>query len=945
LVVLLLAFVGAAAFVVPGSAWATTGHSFVGQFGEKGAGDGQFGSPLDNGPVGLAVMSSTGEVFTVDHGSGTSGNPVRRVQRFSADGVFASKFPIDLRYTELGGIAVDARGSGAVYLAVGRNDGGDVGRVVKYSTTGDLAYELDASGLGASAGVSINPFNSSPGLAVDPVDGTVYVSATGPPGPGVASYDGDTGAYIGFFDGSTTPEGFFGTLDPFCFEGVKGLAVDSLQRVYALDPCKNRVDRFAGGVYDNVSLDPQLPSPETLSEVAVDPVSDEVYVSHTGPVGMQVTHFSAGGAAPLYTFDALEVDGVRALAVSGVGTVYTSDAAGPVVERFTRFEGPTVVTGDAPEETVEARSAVLEGTIDPEGVDSKYHFEYGLDQRYGSRTVGFVGVGSGSDPVAASAAITGLKPNTTYHFRIVGSNDSGSIAGADGTFTTDPAAADIGPSSFGSAIGPRSARLHGAVNPNSTALLDDFGLYAQYYFEYGTTAAYGSTTTAGGGRLCGPTCGGDYMPVAAPLSGLLPGTTYHFRLVGNNGLGGEQFGADQTFTTAPAAGGGARDVTTRRAELTGTIDPHGQDTTYRFNYGPTSAYGATTSEVDAGAGNGEQLVAQAISGLSPDTTYHVQVVATSDDGVKRYGADGLFRTDPAPTAVAFSPIGVSTGAATLIGDLDTHGQAGTYRFDVTSLDSSYESSTIERAVAGNDGVERVSVPVDGLPVGEMFVVALRVRSNDSTQVSDLVTFATASLPPRVFPPPPAGDGASSYGCRAPRLDSYDAKPKPGDTIAIKGRGLGSGGSVMLGDRSLVPADWSANGFELEIPEDAAGTLGLTVDCGERSNTVAIAIFKRPSSRFSIANTTVNGSRATLSVKVPGPGKLTSSAAKAKPGKVTIRKARGAKLVVRLNRAGMRALRKSRTGRLKVPVRVRYLPAGGKPAVKTVTVTFNRTAGR
>jgi len=766
----------------------------------------------------------------------------------------------------------------------------------------------------------------------------VYVSATRTtaelpePENGVARFDGDSGAFLGFMDGdgSSTPGGF--SCPP------TSLAVDGLQRVYVFAPCNGRVDRYVGGVFD-ASLDPSLPG---VSEVAVDPVSNEAYVAHTGPLGMQVTHFSADGA-PLYTFDASEAAGVRRMAVSGTGTVYTSDATRPFVQRFNRFEGPTVVTGGAPEETVEARSAVLEGTIDPEGVDSKYHFEYGLDRTYGSRTVGFIGAGAGSDPVAASAAITGLTPNTTYHYRIVGSNDSGSIMGADQVFTTDPAAADIGPS-FGSAIGPRSARVHGAVNFNGTALKGDpTFFFADSYFEYGITEAYGSRTPTR--LLCFFVCSGEYVSVAESLSGLSPGTTYHFRVVGDNGFGGPQFGADQTFVTAPAAGGGARDVTSRRAELTGTIDPHGENTTYRFNYGPTSAYGASTSEVAAGAGDGEQLVAQAISGLSPDTTYHVQVVATSDNGVTRYGADGLFRTDPAPTAVAISPIGVSTGAATLIGDLDTHGLAGTYRFDVTSLDSSYSFSTAERPVAGNDGVERVSVPVDGLPVGETFVVALRVTSNDSTEVSDQVTFATAPLPPKVFPPPPAGDGANSYGCTAPHLDNYDAKPKPGDTITIKGRGLGTGGTAMLGDRSLVPADWSATGFELEVPEDASGTLGLTIDCGKRSNTVAIAIFKKPSSRFSIANTTVNGSRATLSVKVPGPGKLTSTAAKAKPGKVTIRKARGAKLVVKLNRAGMRALRKSRTGRLRVPVRVRYLPAGGKSAVKTVMVTFNRTAGR
>jgi hypothetical protein len=219
-----------------------------------------------------------------------------------------------------------------------------------------------------------------------------------------------------------------------------------------------------------------------------------------------------------------------------------------------------------------------------------------------------------------------------------------------------------------------------------------------------------------------------------------------------------------------------------------------------------------------------------------------------------------------------------------------------------------------------------------------------VTSNDSTEVSDPVTFATAAVP-RVFPPPPAGGGKGSYGCTAPRLDSYNAKPKPGETITIGGRDLGAGGTAVLGDRSTVPADWTASGFKLEIPEDATGTLGLTVNCGQRSNTIAVAIFKRPSSRFSIADTTVNGSRATLSVKVAGPGKLTSSATNAKPGKVTIRKARGAKLVVKLNQAGIRALRRSKTGRLKVPVRVRYLPAGGRAAIKTVTVTFKHTAGR
>lgn len=931
LVVSLLAVVGAAVLVAPGSAWATTGHAYAGEFGGYGGGDGQFGSPLGNGPAGVAVMPSTGEVFTVDYGQGVS-SATARVQRFTAAGVFQAAFPLDPSYE--GGptaIAADAGGFGAVYVATGVVGAGGVPSVVKYSAAGVKAYALDVG----SSGVSIN---AGAQVAVDPVDGTVYATATTNESlaPVVASFDQATGAFIALIDGASSPEAGFSCLP-------SSLAVDGSQRVYVLDPCKNRVDRFsAAGLYE-AWLDPQLPprldgSPETLSAVAADPASDEVYVSHTGPVGLQVTHLSAGGATPIYTFDASDVGGVRAMAVSGVGTVYTSDASRPFVERFTRFEGPTVVTGDA--SSVEARSAVLEGTIDPESVDSSYHFEYGTDQKYGSRTEGEVSAGDGSGPVVASVAATGLKPNTTYHFRIVGSNASGSIDGPDKTFTTGPAPATVdGVPPFASAITPRTARIHGSVNTNNA--FRSFSV-TYWWFEYGKTTAYGSTAPDPDTAAIF-TLGSDDLPVASQLEGLEPGTLYHFRVVADNQFGGRQFGMDQTFITAPAAGGGATDVTVKRATLTGTINPHGEATTYHFNYGPTSSYGASTPEVDAGAGDGDQQVTQPVTGLSPDTIYYVQVVATSAEGVKRFGANGLFRTAPAPTAMAISPIGVSTGSATLVGEVDTHGRPGTYRFDVSSLDSSYRSSTTERAVAGDDGTQRVSVPIDGLPAGETFVVRMRVTSNDSVAVSDQIIFATAPAP-RLFPAPPSG-GASSYGCTAPRLASYDGKPKPGDTIAVSGQDLGAGGTVVLGERSLVPAAWSTGGFKLEVPDDAAGTLALTVNCGQRSNTIAIAVFKRPSSRFSIANKTVRGSKATLAIKVAGPGTLTSSATKAKPSKVVVRKARAAKLVVKLNRAGIRALRKARTGRLEVPIRVRYVPAGGRSATKTVTVTFKRTAGR
>jgi hypothetical protein len=909
-----------------GSAWATTGHTFAGEFGGPGPGpgDGQFGtSDVPNGPNGLWVMAANGDVFTADEGRDYSeGGLAPRVQRFDAAGNFQSKFALDAEARNgVSGLAVYGGGAGAAYVVTGRS-GGDP-TVTRYNLMGVKAYTLN---VGAS-GVSIN---GSSQVAVDPANGTVYVTVN--EGAAVASFDAASGEFLSVFDGATTaPEGVF------C---AAGLAVDDSHRVYVLNSCANRVDRFVGGMYET----PIYGSSETLIDMAVEPVSEEVYVAHTGPLGMQVTHLSAGGAGVVYTFDAFEVNGVKAMTASGTGsafqspkTVYISDATDPVVERYVAFDGPTVVTGAS--SSIEARSAVLEGTIDPEGVDASYRFEYGTGMTYGNRSPA-VDVGAGSDPVAASTTITGLKPNTTYHYRLVGSNASGSIAGADQTFVTGLAAADVG-ASFASSIGPRSARLNGMVNPNSSAqLINIFDFVAALYFEYGPTSAYGSRTN--NNVLCAWVCGGDYVSAATLLSGLSPGTTYHYRLVGDNGIGGPQFGPDQTFTTAPAAGAGAKDVTTRRATLTGTIDPHGVATSYRFNYGTTASYGSSTPEVGGNSGDGERLVTQQISGLVPDTTYHVQVVATSADGVVHSGADGLFRTPPAPTAEATVQPGASADAITLAGKVNTFGQTGSYHFDVWSLDSSYMSTTAERPVAGNASAEQVSAALSGLPAGETFVVQLSVDSNDSLGVSDLVTFDTA-VPPPVFPEPPGAPGA--YGCGSPRLDAFGRRPKPGDTITISGQDLGVGGSVVLGDQPLEPSNWSATGFKVSVPEEASGTLPLTVNCGRRSNTIAVAIFSEPDNRFAITGRSVAGTVATLRVRVPGPGKLESAGANTRAAKVTVKRPGTASVRVRLSSGGVRALRGASGRTLKVRARVRFTPAGGRAASKTVTLTFKRGSGR
>lgn len=82
--------------------------------------------------------------------------------------------------------------------------------------------------------------------------------------------------------------------------------------------------------------------------------------------------------------------------------------------------------------------ATLHGTVDPRGASTAYHFQYGLTTSYGSVTSPDGDAGSGSGAVAESEAITGLAVGTTYHYRLVATNASGTTNGADLTFATLP---------------------------------------------------------------------------------------------------------------------------------------------------------------------------------------------------------------------------------------------------------------------------------------------------------------------------------------------------------------------------------------------------------------------------------------------------------------------------------------------------------------------------
>jgi hypothetical protein len=202
---------------------------------------------------------------------------------------------------------------------------------------------------------------------------------------------------------------------------------------------------------------------------------------------------------------------------------------------------PTVATGDA--SAITDAQATLAGTVNPQGQLTSYAFQYGTTTAYGQQTA-LTSAGSGTADVAVRADLAGLTAGTTYHYRVIATNASGTTVGADRTFRTTgtaPPPPTAPSATTGSAsVSGGSATLTGSVTPN--------GVSTSYYFEFGTTANYGQQTppqSAGSGSAA--------VSVSASLSGLATSTTYHYRLVAVGPNGAFSIGADRTFTTGSAA--------------------------------------------------------------------------------------------------------------------------------------------------------------------------------------------------------------------------------------------------------------------------------------------------------------------------------------------------------------------------------------------------------
>ena len=194
----------------------------------------------------------------------------------------------------------------------------------------------------------------------------------------------------------------------------------------------------------------------------------------------------------------------------------------------------TAATGQA--SAIGSTTATLTGSVNPGTLDTSDHFQYGTSAASLSSSTPTFNDGAGSGTVSVTATLHNLKPDTTYWFRVVATNSSGTNDGVEQTFMTTAAETPTVATSSGSGALTSSVTLSGSLNPN--------GSDTKYWFEYGTTIAYGSET-----KLIDAGAGVTTSQVSATLTGLKPDTEYVFRLLARNKFG-TSTGLGEFVTTA-----------------------------------------------------------------------------------------------------------------------------------------------------------------------------------------------------------------------------------------------------------------------------------------------------------------------------------------------------------------------------------------------------------
>ncbi len=375
------------------------------------------------------------------------------------------------------GVAVE--GSGDLFVSGLFGEAFAPAPVVKFGPSGKLLSPPSSFGSGYYSGVAVNPVTKD-----------VYV--LGQEGFSALTmifvYDPNTGALLSSFEVPASRNDFFtdvqiatdskgnvyvpvvpdnevleyspsGTLlKTFTGSGAGALkepaavAVDSSGDLWVADSGNNRiVELDSSGAPVEVNGKPVEIESEGVFSVALDGQGDVLAVVQNSAVpcgekpspcvhlveysseGRQLAdvgagHFGETNGGSDHFFDMVAVNQANR-------RVYVTDGPNDTVWVF----GPPVAPVVDRELTSEVgvSEAKLGALVNPGGIQTSYRFEYGTTTEYGSSTPFPEGsVGEGVEAHAVWAAASGLVPGSTYHYRVVASNELGTVYGPDQTFTT-----------------------------------------------------------------------------------------------------------------------------------------------------------------------------------------------------------------------------------------------------------------------------------------------------------------------------------------------------------------------------------------------------------------------------------------------------------------------------------------------------------------------------
>ena len=239
------------------------------------------------------------------------------------------------------------------------------------------------------------------------------------------------------------------------------------------------------------------------------------------------------------------------------------------------------------------------------------------------------------------------------------------------------------------AITSTTATINGTINPNS--------LPTSYHFEWGTTIAYGTNTA-----IISAGTGSTNVPVFENLTGLVSGTTYHFRVVATNSDGTTN-GSDLTFTP-----GGAVVTTTAVTGIALTAAVSGGSVSTDGGSAVTArgvCWATTANPVATGNhttdGTGTGTFVSNITGLSANTLYHVRAYATNANGTY-YGADLTFTTLCGVYTLPFTESFSGSSIPTCWSQLDNQGGGQIWQFGTITGQSPNPSLTGNYAYLNSD---------------------------------------------------------------------------------------------------------------------------------------------------------------------------------------------------------------------------------------------------